>query len=220
MCYFGVLAAKSSVLRDHEADRRRVDMRHLIGTGLAVVLSAMVFFGGTWGYYRLVLRNGPGSAWSLPSGGGGLASNSTVMLGLGAVVGVALIAGLLAVIPRISPLATGLPGLALLAWTVLYLVVPRQAVHGIPLKSHSFGMGFAALGTTGILGAAGIVLVMPLFMPSRWRRLEGDDDWDDDVLEATSVTTPSRSGPSTGSWKTISIEPTRPVVGPGDAEGW
>lgn len=195
-------------------------MRHLIGIALAVVLSAVVFFGGTWGYYRLFLRNGPGAEWSLPAGGGGLIGNSTVTLGLGAVVGTALIAGLLLVIPRISPLATGLPGLVLLAWTVLYLVTPGRAVHYIPLKSHSFGLGFAALGTTGILGAAGIVLVMPLFLPSRWRRSPADDeDYGDSVIEATSVTTPSRAALIPGDWKTISSEPTRPVARSGDAEG-
>ena len=195
-------------------------MRYLYGIALAVVLSAAVFFGATWGFYRLFLRNGPGSAWSLPAGGS-LIGNSTVTLGLAAVAGTALLAGLLLVVPRISPLATGLPGLVLLAWTVLYLVTPLRAVRYIPLKSHSFGLGFAALGTTGILGAAGIVLVMPLFLPSRWRRGRTDgDDHDDDVIEATSVSTPSQSGLLTSDWKTISIEPTQPVVRPAEPEGW
>src|SRR5215469_9842380 len=158
-------------------------MRHLYGIGLAVALSAAVFFGGTWGYYRLFLRNGPGSAWSLPAGGGGLFTSTTVMLGLAAIVGTALVAGLLLMIPRISPLAAGLPGVLLLAWTVLYLVTPGRAVHYIPLKSHSFGEGFAALGTTGILGAAGIVLLMPLFIPSRWRSGLAEEDYDDGLIE-------------------------------------
>lgn len=198
-------------------------MRHLIGIALAVVLSAAVFFGGTWGYYRLFMRNGPGAAWSLPSGGGALFGNATVALGLGAVVGTALLAGLLLVIPRVSPLATGLPGLALLAWTVLYLLSPGRMVHYIPLKGHSFGFGFAALGTTGILGAAGIVLVMPLFVPSRWRSslAEEEDEYDDGLIEATSVTSPSPGAVLTGDWKTTTtVEPTRPVRKSGAAEGW
>jgi hypothetical protein len=199
-------------------------MRHLIGIALALVLSAAVFFGGTWGYTRLFLRNGPGSALSLPAGGGGLIGNSTVTLGLGAVVGTALLAGLLLVIPRVSPLATGLPGLVLLAWTVLYLVIPGRAVHYIPLKGHSFGFGFEALGTTGILGAAGIVLLMPLFVPSRWRRsvAGNEDDYDDDgVLEATTVTAPSQSGiRATGEWKATPATATQPVARPKDADGW
>jgi hypothetical protein len=197
-------------------------MRHLIGIALAVVLSAAVFFGTTWGYYRLFLRNGPGQAWSVPAGGGGLIGNSTVTLGLGAVVGVALLAGLMLAIPRVSPLATGLPGLVLLAWTVLYVVIPGRAVHYIPLKSHSFGAGFAALGTTGMLGAAGIVLLLPLFVPSRWRsRLAEEDEYDDGLIEATSVTSPSPGAVLTGDWKTATtVEPTRPVRKPGDGEAW
>jgi hypothetical protein len=208
MFNFGGSAAKVISLRDHRPDKEASGMngiRHLIGIALAVALSAAVFFGGTWGYTRLFLRNGPGAAWSLPAGGGGLIGNSTVTLGLGAVVGTALIAGLLLVIPWISPLATGLPGLVLMAWTAFYLVSPGQAVHYIPLKSHSFGFGFAALGTLGILGAAGIVLVMPLFLPSRWRRGPADDaDYDDSVIEATSVTAPSQGATIPGDWKTIS----------------
>jgi hypothetical protein len=195
-------------------------MRHLYGFALAVVLSAAVFFGGTWGYYRLFLRNGPGATSSLPAGGGGLISNSTVTLGLGALAGAALLAGLLLVLPRISPLAAGLPGLVLVAWTVLYVVTPARAVHYIPMKSHAFGLGFAALGTTGILGAAGIVLLMPLFLPSRWRRSPVGGDRDDGVIEATSVTAPSQSGLLTSDWKTISMEPTQPVIRPGDPESW
>lgn len=198
-------------------------MRHLIGIALAVVLSAAVFFGGTWGYYRLFMRNGPGAAWSLPSGGGALIGNATVTLGLGAVVGTALLAGLLLVIPRVSPLATGLPGLALLAWTVLYVLSPTRMVHYIPLKGHSFGFGFAALGTTGILGSAGIVLLLPLFFPSRWRSspAEEDEEYDDDLIEATSVTSPSPGAALTGDWKTTTtVDSTRPVRKSGDPAGW
>ena len=94
------------------------------------------------------------------------------------------------------PLATGLPGLVLLAWTALYVVGPARAVHYIPLKAHNVGLGFAGLGTTGILGAAGVVLVMPLFFPSRWRRPATGDAGADDIggedepIEATMVTSP------------------------------
>ena len=50
-----------------------------------------------------------------------------------------LLAGLLIAVPRISPLAAGLPGLALLAWTGLYLFSVRRAVQYIPLKTHPYG---------------------------------------------------------------------------------
>ena len=205
-------------------------MRHLYGIGLAVVLAAAVFFGGSWGYYRLFLRNF-GAAWSLPAGGGSFLGNSAVTTGLAAVAATALLVGLLIAIRWVSPLATGIPGLALLAWTAAYVLSPGRAVHDIPLKSHSFGLGFAALGTTGILAALGIALVMPLFYPSRWRRpVTADDDYDDEataapVLEATTVTAPVRTGGlSTGmgssAWKAISVEATQTVKRPGEPPDW
>ena len=188
-------------------------MRHLIGIGLAVVLSAAIFFGGGWAYNRLFTRN-LGSEWSLPVGGGSFVSNSIVTSGLAAMAGVALLIGLALLIRWVSPLATGLPGLVLLAWTVLYVASPERAVHYIPLKAHNVGLGFAGLGTTGILGAAGVVLVMPLFFPSRWRRPVGDvadvADGEDAPIEATTVISPARTGliPGMGSstWQSLTSE--------------
>jgi hypothetical protein len=79
-----------------------------------------------------------------------------------------VLAGLLAAVRRISPLAAGLPGALLLAWTALYLVSVKQAVALIPLRTDAFGAGWEALLFNGILGLAGAVLVFPLFIPSRW----------------------------------------------------
>jgi hypothetical protein len=184
-------------------------MRHLIGIGLAIVLSVAVFFGGGWAYNRLFTRN-LGAEWSLPTGGN-FVSNSVVTSGLAAMAGVALLIGLALLIRWVSPLATGLPGLVLLAWTALYVASPVRAVHYIPLKAHNVGLGFAGLGTTGILGAAGIVLVMPLFFPSRWRRPAGDVASDEaDPIEATTVISPSSTGLIAGvgssTWKTLTSE--------------
>jgi hypothetical protein len=182
-------------------------MRHLIGIGLAVVLSAAVFFGGGWAYDRLLTRN-HGSAWSLPAGGGNFVSNSVVTSGLGAMAGVALLIGLALLIRWVSPLATALPGLVLLAWTALYVTSPERAVRYIPLKAQSVGLGFAGLGTTGILGAAGLVFVLPLFFPSRWRRPAGADaPGEHGLVGATTGTSPASTGliadlgSSSGTWE-------------------
>jgi hypothetical protein len=188
-------------------------MRHLIGLGLAVVISAAIFFGGGWAFNRLVTRN-LGGEWSLPAGGGNFMSNSVVTSGLAAMAGVALLIGLALVIRWVSPLATGLPGLVLLAWTALYVTGPERAVQYIPLKAHNVGLGVAGLGTTGILGAAGVVLVMPLFFPSRWRRPVIDDvGGEDDPIEATSVTSPQRTGLVAGmgssAWESLTSENTK-----------
>jgi hypothetical protein len=142
-------------------------MRHLIGILLAVVMAAVLFFAGAWGYLRLTALTTPLSR--LPAGGGSLLSDHRMLAGLAAVAGAGLLAGVLVAVPRISPLAAGLPGLLLLGLTVLYLVSVRHAVQLIPLKSHPYGAGFEAMLLHGILGAAGLAMIIPMFVPSRWR---------------------------------------------------
>ena len=143
------------------------DMRHLVGVVLAIVLAAAVFFAASWGYLKLLI--GPAPPGSLPGGGGSLLHNHVGLEGFGALLGVGLIAGLLIAVPRISPLAAGLPGLALLAWTGLYLFGVRHAVQYIPLKTRPYGAGFEAMLFDGVLALAGLAMVIPLFIPSRWR---------------------------------------------------
>jgi hypothetical protein len=126
-----------------------------------------VFFTASWGYLKLL--NGPGRSGVLAGGGGSLIHNHAVLEGFGALLAVGLIAGILIALPMISPLASGLPGLVLLAWTGLYLFSVRHAVQYIPLKSHSYGAGFEALLFDGVLALAGLAMIIPLFVPSRWR---------------------------------------------------
>src|SRR6516164_5139024 len=133
-------------------------------------MTAVMFFAGAWGYLQLLkLPVPPGAANALPAGGGSLLSDSTALLALAALLATAVLAGVLVVVPWFSPLASGLPGLLLLGWTGLYLVSVRRAVEFIPLRSHSFGAGWEGLLFNGILGAVGVVMVFPLFIPSRWR---------------------------------------------------
>src|SRR5262250_2932316 len=142
-------------------------MRHLVGAILAVVLAAAIFFVASWGYLKLLI--GPAAVGKLPAGGGSLLHNHAVLEGFGALLGASLLAGLLIAVPRISPLAAGLPGLALLAWTGLYLFNVRHAVQYIPLKSRPYGAGFEAMLFDGVLALVGLAMVVPLFVPSRWR---------------------------------------------------
>ncbi len=143
-------------------------MRHLVGVILAIVMAAAVFFAASWGFLKLL--NGPAGGGVLPAGGGSLIHDHAVLEGFGALLAVGLLAGLLIAVPRVSPLAAGLPGLALLGWTGLYLFSVRRAVQYIPLKSHAYGAGFEALLFDGLLAMAGLAMVIPLFVPSRWTR--------------------------------------------------
>jgi hypothetical protein len=141
-------------------------MRHLIGVALAIVMAAAVFFAASWGYQTLL--NGPARTGVLPAGGSFIHDHA-VLEGFGVLLAVGLLAGILMVLPMISPLASGLPGLALLAWSGLYLFSARRAVQYVPLKSHSYGAGFEALLFDGVLAAVGLAMIIPLFVPSRWR---------------------------------------------------
>jgi hypothetical protein len=143
-------------------------MRHLIGVGLAIVMAAAVFFAASWGYLKLL--TGSGRFGTLPAGGGSLLHDRTVVEGFGALLAVGLVAGILIAVPRVSPLASGLPGLVLLAWTGLYLYSARHAVRYIPLKTRVYGSGFEDMLFDGVLALAGLVMIIPLFVPSRWRR--------------------------------------------------
>lgn len=145
--------------------------RHLIGLGLGVVMLIFMFFGDAWGYLRLLrlpaAANAPLSA--LSAQGGSLASSGGVLAAMGAVAATGLIAGILIAWPRISPLATGVPALVALAWTGLYLASVKEAVDLIPLRGHAFGAGWEALLFNGILGLAGLAMVIPMCLPARWR---------------------------------------------------
>jgi hypothetical protein len=142
-------------------------MRHLIGVILAIAMAAAVFFAASWGYLKLLI--GPVKDGVLPGGGGSLIHDHAVLEGFGALLAVGLLAGILMALPVISPLASGLPGLALLGWTGLYLFSVRRAVQYIPLKSHPYGTGFEAMLFDGVLALAGLAMIIPLFVPSRWR---------------------------------------------------
>jgi hypothetical protein len=143
-------------------------MRHLLGIVLAVVLAAAIFFAASWGYLKLLIESARLGA--LPAGGGSLIHDRAVLEGFGALLAVGLVAGIMIAAPRISPLASGLPGLVLLAWTGLYLFSVRRAVQYVPLKTRAYGTGFQSMLFDGLLALAGLAMIIPLFVPSRWRR--------------------------------------------------
>ena len=146
-------------------------MRHFSGFLLAIVTALAIFFGGGWGYLHLLrVPIAHEAVNSLPGGGGSLLHHHQVLYAMAALAAVGLLIGLLMTIPWVSPLATGLPGLALLALTGFYLVRVHQAVKLIPLRNHPYGLGFEALLINGVLALAGLAMVIPLFVPSRWRR--------------------------------------------------
>ena len=154
-------------------------MRHLIGLILAIALAAALFFGGGWGAEHVSAL--AGHSVGLPS--------RTGLIGLAAGVATGVFLGILLVVPAVSPLATGLPGLVLLAWTALLAVSSHRALAWIPLQAHSFGAGFRIMLLNGTLALAGAAMIIPLFLPSRWhgRQYEDEDDEELDLPAATGL---------------------------------
>jgi hypothetical protein len=146
-------------------------MRHLLGLLLAVIMVAALFFAATWGFTQLTARHA--AALTSPTG----------LAALGAMAGTGLLLGLLLCTPRVSPLASGLPGLLLLGWTGALVGSSRLGLRYIPLKGDRFGSGFELLLTSGVLALLGMAMIVPLFVPSRWRRhgYEEDEGVDDDL---------------------------------------
>ncbi len=152
-------------------------MRHFIGLILAIALAAAIFFSGGWGAEHVAAL--VGHSVGLPS--------RTGLIGLAAAAGTGLFLGILLVVPAVSPLATGLPGLALLGWTALLALSAQRALAWIPLQGHTFGAGFRVLLLDGTLALAGAAMIIPLFLPSRWHGTRGGDD-DSDILEIPATT--------------------------------
>jgi hypothetical protein len=140
-------------------------MRHLIGFILAIALGAALFFAAGWGFIHMT---------SLTVHGINL-TGRTGLMALAALAGTGLFLGILLAVRAISPLATGLPGLVLLAWSALLAVSAHRALGWVPLQGHSFGAGFRALLAGGTLTLLGAAMIVPLFLPSRWRGTGGED---------------------------------------------
>ncbi len=148
-------------------------MRHLFGVVLALVMAGALFVGAGWGVAKITALHASGL--SLTSAHGAIA--------LAALAGVGLLLGILLAVPAVSPLAAGLPGILLLGWTALLVASARRAERLIPLPGHSFAAGFGTMLTSGVLALAGAVMIVPLFVPSRWRRRYVEDDYADEPSE-------------------------------------
>ena len=156
-------------------------MRHLTGFVLAIAVGAALFFGAGWGFTHLA---------SLSAQGASLTS-STGLIAWSALAATGLLLGIVIAVRAISPLASGLPGLVLLAWTAMLAVREHQALRWIPLQGHAFGAGYRSLLVSGVLALLGAAMIVPLFIPARWRSAAsldvGEDDSEMPVTELLSA---------------------------------
>lgn len=139
-------------------------LRHWLGVVFAVALAAAIFFGGGWGVAHMTRLAAQNISLTSISG----------LSALGILMLVGLFLGILMVAP-VSPLATALPGLLLLAWTGLLGLNAQLATRLIPLRGEGYGVGFHTMLVSGMLVLLGTLMICPVFVPSRWRRTGRDD---------------------------------------------
>ncbi|MEO3794626.1 hypothetical protein ABGB14_30815 [Nonomuraea sp. B10E15] len=147
-------------------------MRHLAGLLIGLVVTAAVLAGGGW-----AVQQAAGSSVATAP------DSQTLWIALGSMAAVGLVVGLV-VAGRVSPLATFLPSMVLLAWTVVYALDVNRALSFIPAEPsmhqlvREAGAGARTLLTTGVFALLGVALFIPVLMPSRWSRQ--DDDLDEE----------------------------------------
>jgi hypothetical protein len=56
----------------------------------------------------------------------------------------------------------------------------HQALRWIPLQDHSFAAGYRSLLVSGVLALLGAAMIVPLFVPARWRAAPSLDVEEDD----------------------------------------
>lgn len=147
-------------------------MRHLAGLLLGLVVTVAVLGGGGW-----AVQQAFGTAAATPP------DTQKTWIALGAMAAVGLVVGLV-VAGRVSPMATFVPSMVMLAWTVVYALDTSRALSLIPQEPsvnqiiRDAGSGDKLLLTTGVLALLGVVMFIPVLMPSRWSRPHDDEDED------------------------------------------
>ena len=159
-------------------------MRHVIGFFLALAASAALFFGGGWGSFRFsAMQSGQGlrtvTAWT----------SLHNVLPIAALAGTALLLGILLAVRPVSALATGLPGLALIGWSALVLLRGTHALTYLPMSGSRYAAGFTAMLSSGVLLLLGAAMIIPIFMPSRWRSnlREEAEEYSEDISTASAL---------------------------------
>ncbi|GII93785.1 hypothetical protein [Sinosporangium siamense] len=148
-------------------------MRHFIGFLIGLVVTAALLVGGGWSVSEI--------ANAVPATGP--TDSDRLWTGLGVMAAVGLVLGIVAIGP-ISPLASFVPSIVLLSWTVVFALDTPRALSIIPRDSSlhevllTAGVGNLALLRTGLFGLLGVLLFVPVLLPSRWapRHADGEDD--------------------------------------------
>ncbi|GII85035.1 hypothetical protein Ssi03_30250 [Sphaerisporangium siamense] len=159
-------------------------MRHFLGLLLGVVVTAVLLAGTGWASQDAA--RGMASVAAGAAGAVDPVRDTKALVGLAAMLAAGLVLGLV-LAGRVSPLATFVPSMALLAWTVIYALDVNRALSLAPTDPAldplivQAGKGMQDLLARGVFALAGIALFIPVLMPSRWvgRRDDLDDDYEE-----------------------------------------
>ncbi|MGW5265671.1 hypothetical protein ACWEQG_32250 [Microbispora sp. NPDC004025] len=155
-------------------------MRHFFGLLLGVVVAAALLLGGGWASQEAVR----GAAQSIDP-----AKDTRMLIALGVMAVVGLLLGLV-LVGRVSPLAAFVPSMALLAWTVVYVLDVSRAASLVPTGPSvqaellQAGRGMLTLLSTGVYGLLGVALFLPVLMPSRWAGREREEEQEEEYEES------------------------------------
>ncbi|MEO3807647.1 hypothetical protein ABGB17_01445 [Sphaerisporangium sp. B11E5] len=150
-------------------------MRHFLGLLLGIVMTAVLTAGAGWASQDVVrgLVSAAGGATAVDP-----VRDTKALVAIGAMAVAGLLLGLV-VAGRVSPLATFVPSMVLLAWTVIYVLDVNRALGLAPTdptldaRIVQAGRGMQDLLAKGVFALIGIALFIPVLMPSRW---SGRDD--------------------------------------------
>ncbi|MDH2429501.1 hypothetical protein [Sphaerisporangium sp. TRM90804] len=146
-------------------------MRHFLGLLLGVVVTAVLLAGAGW-----ASQDAARGLVSVASGAANAVDpvrDTRALVGIGGMLVAGLVLGLV-LAGRVSPLATFVPSMVLLAWTVVYALDVSRALSLAPTGASldpmivQAGRGMQDLLGTGVFALAGLALFVPVLMPSRW----------------------------------------------------
>ena len=135
-------------------------MRHLIGLVLGIVLTPLLAAGPVWSYQRAAGLAGTARSFE--------DLRPDVLPAIAVMAAIGLVLGLVLAARWVSPLASLVPALAYLGVTGAYVAAPFQVLPRVP-EGEPYGIGVAFLGS-GVYALLGMALLIPSFLPSRWRR--------------------------------------------------
>ena len=145
-------------------------MRHVLGFVLGVILAPALAYGAGWGFTRA------GAAFD--AAGRTITDRNELYGAFALMAGVGLVIGIVMVARWASPLATLIPALGMIVWTVYFVIAQKQALYlqGKVPPAGDLDASLQALLASGVFALIGFALLMPAWAPSRWRKRENTED--------------------------------------------